>query len=294
MKEAKNVYSRNFKEYDLSDEQIKSLQNKLLEAFLDLKQFCDERDIQYMMAYGTLLGTVRHQGFIPWDDDVDIMMTRKEFQRFKNAFNEQLSDKYILAEPIKTENYFYKMPKVYIKDTTFITIAGAGMEHYNMLFIDIFIIEYAPRNRILQIVKGGVYNLAFKAASVCLDYKFPSPIIMEKALHNKEVRSYYGKRRLLGGVFSYLGGINFYLKICDAIARNEKPSGLYSIPSSISYTREIMPAKIFDRLGTGIFCGHEVKIPLDYDTYLKNRYGDYMLIPDEDHREVHSALKIDY
>ncbi len=294
MKEAKNVYSRNFKEYNLSDEQMKSLQNRLLEAFLDIKKVCDEKGVQYMMAYGTLLGTVRHQGFIPWDEDVDIMMTRKEYEKFKNAFCETLSDRYILAEPVETENYYYKMPKVYIKDTTFITVAGAGLEHYNMLFIDIFIIEYAPQNRLKRFVKGSVYNLAFKAASVCLDYKFPSPIIVEKALHNKEVRAYYRQRRFLGGLFSFFGGINFYLRICETIARNEKPSNLYSIPSSISYTREIVPSEMFDRIGTGMFCGHEVNIPLDYDTYLKNRYGDYMQVPDEEHREAHGALKIEF
>ena len=293
MKEAKNVYSRNFREYNMSDEQINRVQNRLLEAFIDLKKYCDERDIQYMMAYGTLLGTVRHQGFIPWDDDVDIMMTRKEYNKFKDSFNEDLSEKYILAEPVQTENYFYKMPKVYIKDTTFVSVAGAGIKHFNMLFIDIFIIEYAPKNRFVQILKGGVYNLAFKAASVCIDYKYPSPLIIEKAVNNKEVRDYYRQRRLLGGFFSCIGGINLYLKVCDTIARTEKPSNLYSIPSSISYRREIMPASIFDHIGSGMFCGYEVKIPLDYDTYLKNRYGDYMQIPDEKNREVHAAFKIE-
>ena len=293
MKKAKNVYSRNFGEYSLTDKQLKDTQSRLLNAFLDIKSYCEDNNIHYMMSGGSMLGTVRHEGFIPWDDDIDIMMTRKEYIKFREKFEGVLSDKYILAEPLVTEHYVYKMPKIYIKNTVFQTIINAGYDYYNMLSIDIFIIEFVPNSKLMQEIKGTIYNLAYKAASVCFDYKYPSPVILEKAKTNKEVQDYYSERRKLGKFFSILGGMRFYLKICDAIARNGKPSEWYGVPSAISYNREILPRTVFDNLRTGNFCGNKVSIPVDYDTYLKNLYGNYMQIPDPNDRETHVAFKID-
>lgn len=292
MKKAKNVYSRNFTEYRLTNKQLHDVQNRLLNAFLDIKKFCEENCIRYMMSGGSLLGTIRHEGFIPWDDDIDIMMTRNEYMKFSRLFDKYLSDKYFLAEPLKTDNYCYKMPKVYVKNTIFQTIINAGYDFYNMLSIDIFIIEYVPNSKIMQKLKGTIYNLAYKAASVCFDYKYPSPVIIKKAKENKEIHDYYKGRRSLGKFFNYIGGMKFYLKICDVIARSGKPSDWYGVPSAISYNKEILPKRVFDNLGTGIFCGISVSIPIDFDTYLKNLYGDYMRIPDLKNRETHVAYKI--
>ena len=87
-------------------------QDVLLKILIDIKQCCDENNIDYMVGGGTLLGTIRHNGFIPWDDDIDIMMTRENYEKFSEVFLKFLGDKYILAEPLDKQ-YFSKMPKVY-------------------------------------------------------------------------------------------------------------------------------------------------------------------------------------
>ncbi|MGT2799454.1 LicD family protein [Streptococcus marmotae] len=294
MKTSKELYSQAFSEYRLGEETLKKLQAELLSVFLDIKKVCDEHQISYMMAGGSLLGTVRHQGFIPWDDDMDLMMLREDYEKFRDIFSQEFSEKYLLAEPFFHEKYFYKMPKVYKKGTTYVEIANAGLKAFDMIFIDIFIIENLPESRLIRKLKGSLYNLAYKLSSVCIDYLYPSPAIEKAAGQHEEVTKYYRLRKRLGWLATHLGGIHFYLKICDKLARQKKNSQVLGLPSGISFEREVFPRDILTQTITGSFCGYEVNIPQQYDVYLSNLYGkNYMMIPPEEKREYHVAYKVE-
>lgn len=293
MKSSKSLYSECFDEYKLDDQTLKSLQQELLKMFIDIKNVCDENNIDYMLSGGTCLGAIRHKGFIPWDDDIDIMMLRSEYEKFSKIFVEQYSEKYILAEPLKNKNYFNKMPKVYKKNTTYIEIPKAGIKEYNMVFIDIFIIENIPDSKFLRKITGKVYDFCFKGASACIDYLYPSPVIEEKCKENKELNDYYKLRKRIGWLFSHLGGIYFWLKRCDRIAGKKRKSKMLGVPSGISYEKEVFEESIYKELITAEFCGYNVKIPAQYDKYLSNLYGDYMQIPPVEKREAHVAYKIE-
>jgi lipopolysaccharide cholinephosphotransferase len=162
-----------------------------------------------------------------------------------------------------------------------------------MLFVDVFIIENMPNQAWKRTVKGAVYDFAYKGSSVCIDYLFPSPVIETKAETDREVKKYYRFRKKMGCIFSHMGGIHFYLKLCDTLAQHSGETKYLGIPSGISYGREIFERKVLTELGTAMFCGYEVKIPADYDTYLKNLYGDYGKIPPKEKREVHAAYKVE-
>ena len=161
-----------------------------------------------------------------------------------------------------------------------------------MFFIDIFIIENAPKSKIRRKIRGFIYDISYKGASVCMDYMYPSTPIIKKAKKNNVLKKYYDMRRRLGFIFSIVGGLHFYLKTVDRLGNYKKQTGLYCVPSAISYNREVFPTAVFEEITVGKFEKANYKIPIHYDVYLKNLYGDYMQIPPVEKREVHIAYKL--
>lgn len=294
MKTSKNIYSKSFSEYALSNGELHELQDQLLRMFVDIKGVCDENNIDYMLSGGTLLGAIRHQGFIPWDDDLDLMMTRENYNKFSRAFKQRFEDKYILAEPLCDKYYISKMPKVFLKNSVYVEIPTAGLNAFHMIFIDIFIIENVPDSRVMRKMLGMLYDFCFKASSVCADYLYPSPVILERMKYDKDLEGYYTKRRVWGAFFSRIGGMQFYLKLTNRIAMFTRTSSMLAVPSAISYCREVFNSSVFTEISMGLFCGIEVKIPTNYDVYLKNLYGDYMAIPPIESRELHPACVVKF
>ncbi|MCR5267641.1 MAG: LicD family protein [Lachnospiraceae bacterium] len=295
-KSAKEAYTEMFASYRLSDIQLKSLQQCLLSMLKDFKRICDEHGIAYMLGYGTLLGAVRHQGFIPWDDDIDVMMLREEFEKFRQVFDEERRegrlDDYLLAIPAESENYYFKIPKLYKKGTVYETVSYMGNPEYNMVPLDIFIVEKIPQNAFVRYARGLVYTFAYYASSFCLDHLYPSPAIREESRKNRKLRSYYRFRNFWGVVFSCLGGIGFYLKICDRLGRYSGKTKLRGIPSDVSYFHITYPAEMFIERTQTDFCGLMADIPKQYDRFLADEFGDYMKLPPEDKREVHVAYRL--
>ena len=294
MQDSKSLYTRCFGEYSLSNRDLKRLQDELLLILVDVKTVCDKYRIDYMLCFGTALGAVRHRGFIPWDDDADIMMIRSEFERFREAFGKEFPDRYEIVEPLSDPRYFSKMVKIFKKGTTFVEIPTAGVGGPDMIFVDVFLIENVPDPGLKRRLKAIVYDTAFKAASVCLDFRYPSPPIMEKCKTDRELKKYYSFRRRVGFFFSLFGSLRFYLKICESLANQKKETDWFGIPSDSGYLDRIYPRRLFTELTEIEFCGYPMKVPKDFDTYLRCEYGDYMQIPPPEKREVHSAYKIDF
>ncbi len=122
---------------ELSHSEVKKLELDILSS---IDSFCEEKGIKYSLAYGTLLGSVRHKGFIPWDDDIDIWMPRPDYIRFVNEFKH---DYYLVKSPgINDDNYYLHFAKVFDTRTTLIEATGYKWS----LFVDIFPIDGIPGN----------------------------------------------------------------------------------------------------------------------------------------------------
>ena len=118
MKKQKDIYSKVFSEFVFSDEQIELLHNTLFDMLMDIKRVCEKHNITFLLSGGSMLGAVRHKGFIPWDDDLDIMMLRSEYVKFREAVLSEMTDKYDLVEPLDGK-YTNKKPKLFLKNSVF-------------------------------------------------------------------------------------------------------------------------------------------------------------------------------
>ena len=115
---------------------LKVIHNELLGQFADIIRICDSHEIPYNLMCGSLLGAVRHQGFIPWDDDIDLLMTREAFTRFEKVYNELCDDKYLLCY---TNTW---TPRVMSKDPSVADV-----------FTDIFILDYLPEGKLQKKIR---------------------------------------------------------------------------------------------------------------------------------------------
>ena len=162
--------------HELTPEELKALQACFLEIIKDIDRVCQEHGLCYMAAGGTALGSVRHKGFIPWDDDVDILMPREDLNRFVELFEECMGDKYELTTPNSDKYQLESMISAVYKKNTL----KAAFLDYNTPFpkgvhIDIFAIESVPRNPIVRGIKGvTAMGLQYIAVST-LFYHYRSP-----------------------------------------------------------------------------------------------------------------------
>ena len=131
----------------LSEEQLETLKKTLLTMLKDVIEVCEKNNITYSLGGGSVLGAVRHKGFIPWDDDIDLNMSREDYDKFVIAFEKEYGYKYWIHTPEKTKNYNLLFARIRLKGTALITRDDFDNEECGVP-LDIFIIENTFDNKI--------------------------------------------------------------------------------------------------------------------------------------------------
>lgn len=274
----------------ITPEEHQGLQNTLLEMYQDVTEVCKKYEITPFLVGGSALGAVRHKGFIPWDDDLDIGMLRADYEKFKRIFRKELSGKYILNAPNYSRNPKARFPKIIKKGTKLREIVDVQDEKLNGVFLDIFIIENVPKGMFHRKLKGLWCNtLEFISGQVFL-YENLTPEAAE--FYMRSGKGLFQIRMMMGKIFSFRSASKWFHTV-DKAAQYRYRTGYYGLPTGRKhYFGEIFTKEVILPVKKAEYCGMQIPVFHDIDSYLRNLYGDYMQIPNEEDREKHYIVEL--
>lgn len=259
----------------MKNDDLKEIHKKELEILAEFIRVCDQIKVKYFLDAGTLLGAVRHKGFIPWDDDIDVMMKRDDYEKFKIEAPKLLKNKYFLQNFETDKNFLFNYGKIRDSETTFIETSAKNLKINHGLYIDIFILDnYNPDNAMLNKIFNKIIGL--------INIKIFSKFYFE----NRKTRFKSSLAKIILFPFNSLLMIKIKEKIImHYYKKNSKYFRSYSSTYSIKKT-------VFEKewLGEGkklYFENLEAIVPEKYDLWLKKMYGDYMKLPPKDKRVPH-------
>lgn len=277
----------------VTDDDTKLIQKRMLVMLDDILSVCNQNGISYQMGGGSALGAVRHQGFIPWDDDIDINMTRAEFDRFLPLFQEQFDDKYWVHVLGETSGYDLIMAHIIDREIRAREILDAERTECG-LCIDIFIMENTFDNILLRDVHGAGC-MVLRYALSCIRFQKNREEMEQLSRSNPELRKYVKKRARLGKLFLIVpesAWAKWFVK-WEKLCKNNNSVYVVIPGGQYQFFREMYERKKYCKSVDMMFEGRKVKVSADYDRYLKNLYGDYMEIPPNEKRQRHIMMELD-
>jgi lipopolysaccharide cholinephosphotransferase len=261
----------------MSDKYTERIQHHSINILREIDRICRANDIPYFITNGTLLGAVRHKGFIPWDDDIDVAMLRPDFNRFVKHAREWLSASYEFISPETYEKCPGELSKVIDGSTTLIERWS-----YNQLggvYVDVWVLDavsdkrwqrrlhfsaYKVLNRLLYMRNRDPYKRGHGMSSWW-------PRIVQSLFKNSTLQRWMHKVQTA----------------CD-FDKHDKICMLDNGEKSIISKKVIGQRKEYE-FESQLFFG-----PEDYDTYLRALYGEYMELPPENKRRVHRPDYVDF
>lgn len=264
-------------------ELLRKLQLTEAEMLDEIVRVCDKHKLQYFLIGGTLLGAVRHKGFIPWDDDLDIAMPRKDYEKFQKICSKELNEQYYLHSIDTDPEYWVSFIKVRKKNTVFEPRQDVTIDTpYKGVYIDIFPLDNAKKERsFLQNIQAyackGLTSFQYRRRKATMVTKTPVGLkILTPFLSMFSIKT----------ISKWIGSIMQWNK-------NEKAPYFVNIGSFINFHKQTMPKEKFLPACKIEFEGKLYSAPRDYDYVLHRLYGDYMQLPPEDKRVTHRPNRIE-
>ena len=267
-----------YKDYDQKTlTKLHQVQIELLDEFV---RICEKHNLTYFLIYGTLLGEVRHQGVIPWDDDIDVGMPRSDYDKFLKIAPTELDSKYFLDCLEYNDDYYLPFAKIKKNGTIFDEEISHCLNNHKGIFMDIFPLENVYANNVFlkyhSLMAFSITDTIFYKQKMKTLKNTIHPIIVRclSILPKKSLQHIQRKH------MTYCHDDNsMYMSVLGAG---------YGYRKDVNLRSNIMPPKKV------IFAGKEYNGMHDNDQYLKHIYGNYLELPPVEKRRNHMPLEIDF
>lgn len=265
---------------------LRRVQLTQLEIAKEIKRVCEENGISYFLSDGSFLGAVRHQGFIPWDDDMDMAMLREDYEKFCRIAPEKLKKEYCLQTWYTDSNYGLPFGKVMKRNTIYLESKKTRRLQENGFYVDIFPIDYMPEDPKAQAAHWRQLLKIYRTKLMKCGYQ--PWMDNDKILWKKRIGYLYYQLRAMFTTGEKL------TRAYDALATSQKEGNWVClqwgqtdpVPFRTEWVRE---------LGEYTFEGETFPGPREYDAYLTAQYGAYMVFPPAEERENrHQIMQIDF
>ena len=261
---------------------LRQLQLTMLEILKIFDKFCREHDLKYSLYAGSLLGAVRHKGFIPWDDDLDVCMSRADYEKFLKLWQEFPVEGYVLQNKENSKYFDQSFSKIRKDHTTFLQDEWQIGNHHTGIFLDIFPIDRIPNSKLNRMVfkwhcmKYQLLTREFVPPKGNAVVRLGSAIILICTPKSRRERV---RQRTLTKITKYNGQYNLETAAIETMASLRKP-----------FAPDMLDAYVDLPFEDGQFMCFA-----DWDDHLRRKFGDYMQLPPEEEREWrHHPLIIDF
>ena len=259
--------------------ELKELQKLETEILLDIDRVCRKNKIKYSIFAGTLIGAIRHKGFVPWDDDIDVILPREEYNRFIEVYSKEKAKIFDVAS--SETNKEYPFPYVKIYNNTTISKEEKNKEIKDLgVFVDVF-----PLDNISTKNKNKRLKKIDKAVKLTYMLSFDDSYYKQKPIYKRIIRSLL---KIVGSRFF----IKRLTKMC--IVENKNKCDEIGLLISGTGNKNSWPREYFDSYIEVDFDGNKFFSIKEYDSLLRQRYGDYMKFPPKSDRIGHHYINAFY
>lgn len=265
------------------DENIhESLRKAQLYIAKEIRRICEKHNIHYFLDCGSMLGAVRHKGFIPWDDDMDIGMVKADYDKFLMVAPDELGEDFFLDNYDSNDDCALVFSKVRLKGTEYLEDKGDENRIHNEIFVDVFPYYWISDNEIERKIEGAMMAIFSQAILSKCGYKVwkgDGFIKRVKFIPTDVIGFFLSKRKMFAIINNLYNKHSSTKRMC--------------IHAGSCYGYWFFDKDVFDDFVDAEFEGDMFKIPSRYDDYLKQAYGNYMELPPIEKRITHNIKKLD-
>lgn len=272
-------------------EVLSRLQKEILSILDDFIRICEDYHLEYFGIAGTGIGAIRHGGFIPWDDDIDLAMPRKDFEKLLKLVEKKMGDRYLILNAKTNPNYPLMTTRLVKRDTVFIEEVMKDVDCPFGIFLDLYVLDNVADQPFLYQLQSWT---AWFFSKLMILRRIPRPTLQQKGL----------KARLIWTVCGMVHKSMKLLRIspeflrdcCEAECRryNKKETNRMAFLPDTSPYWNVVDKRSYHPLKKLDFEGRRINFPANIEEMLTSMYGDFMQLPPEDKRKTHYPYRLEF